>query len=142
MYEKEIEALSDAEKDLDKTKIEYHRTLHSELQLQELRQRFHGIPEDYLTYLAEVGEGSIGDELYTVFGELMDAEDFFDEQLHEFLDFDESVLLFGCDFSGNGLIFLPDEDWMVGIIYHDDMGEVERTEKDFRSYISEVILSR
>lgn len=140
MYEKEIQALNMAEEGLDKSLIQHQRTLYGKARIDELRQSRPGIPEDYLSYLAEVGAGGIRNELFTIFGEPMEVEEFFEEELHEFLDSDEMVLLFGCDASGNGLLFLTDEEWQVGIIYLDDLGEIVETEQDFRSFISEAIL--
>lgn len=140
MFEKEIEALKILEKDLDKNLIQNQRKAYSKNQIEEIKEQFPNIPEEYLKYLSEVGEGSFRDEFCTVFGELIEVEDFFDESLHEYLDFEEEVLQFGCDFSGNALIFLVNENWQVGIIYHDDLGMVEKTELNFREFISERIL--
>lgn len=66
-------------------------------------------------------------------------EDFFDEALQEYLDFEEEVLQFGCDFSGNAFVFLIDEEWEVGIVYHDDLGVIEKTGEKFKEFISKMI---
>lgn len=142
MYEQEIQALQIQEKDVDLTLVQHRRTLYTEKQIEELRQKFVGIPETYLAYLTEVGEGSFRDEYLTIFGELLELEDFFDEALHEFIDDSERMLLFGCDYAGNGLVFLVEEGWQVGILYQDDLGEVEWTDQDFKTYISEIILDQ
>ena len=106
------------------------------MQVEELRKEFPQIPEEYLS---EIGAGSFGKEFCTIFGDLCEIEEFYDESLLEFLDFEERVLQFGCDPSGKALVFLIDEDWKVGEIWDDDLGNVERIEKTFYEYICEII---
>lgn len=139
-YEKEIEFLKSIERlDTPLTLDQNKRELYSKKQIEELRKEHHQIPEEYLEYLSEIGAGSFREEFCTIFGELCEIEDFYDESLLEFLDFKERVVQFGCDPSGKALVFLIDENWEVGEIWDDDLGSVDRTGKAFYDYICEVI---
>lgn len=139
-YERELEALKYMDK-LDAQLILHkeEREVYSKKQTEELQKEYPQIPEEYLGYLFEIGAGSFAKEFCTIFGDLCEIEEFYDESLLEFLDFEERVLQFGCDPSGKALVFLIDENWKVGEIWDDDLGNVERTGKTFYEYICEVI---
>ncbi|WPC39569.1 hypothetical protein [Clostridium sp. JS66] len=139
-YERELEALKYIDQ-LDAQLISHkeERELYSKKQIEELRKEYPQIPEEYLEYLSKIGAGSFGKEFCTIFGDLCEIEDFYDESLLEFLDFEERVLQFGCDPSGKALVFLIDENWEVGEIWDDDLGSIYRTGKTFYDYISEII---
>nr|WP_275298950.1 hypothetical protein [Clostridium sp. YIM B02500] len=104
-----------------------------------MRKEYPQIPEDYLEYLSEIGAGSLGNEFCTIFGDLCELDEFYDESLLEFLNFEERVLQFGCDHSNKALVFLVDDNWKVGEIWDDDLGTIERTGKTFYEYICEII---
>lgn len=140
MYEKEIEFLRTSEEHLDKTLVQNQRQIYTKDQIENIQKQFPNIPNEYLKYLSQIGEGSFLEELCTVFGDLIEVEDFFDETLHEYLDYEEEVLQFGCDFSGNALVFLIEKEWNVGVIYHDDLGIIEKTGQNFKEFISEKIM--
>lgn len=140
MYKMEIEFLKTAEKHLDKTLIQNQRKLYTKDQIQDIQKQYPSIPDEYLIYLSQIGEGSFLEEFCTVFGDLIEVEDFFDEALHDYLDFEEEVLQFGCDFSGNAFVFLTEEEWEVGVLYHDDLGVIEKTGEKFREFISKKIM--
>ena len=140
MYKKEMEFLKTAEEHLDKTLIQNVRKVYSKDEIENIQKQYPNIPEEYLIYLSQIGEGGFREEFCTVFGDLIEVEDYFDEDLHEYLDFEEEVLQFGCDFSGNALVFLIDEGWEVGIIYHDDLGDIEKTGQKFKEFISKMIM--
>ncbi|AWI05526.1 hypothetical protein [Clostridium drakei] len=139
-YERELEALKYIDQlDAEMNSRQEEREVYSKKQIEELRKEYPQIPEDYLEYLSEIGAGSFGKEFCTIFGDLCEIEDFYDESLLEFLDFEEKVLQFGCDPSGKALVFIIDENWEVGEIWDDDLGSVSRAEKTFYDYICEVI---
>lgn len=139
-YQKEIEFLKSIERlDAPLTLYQNKREMYSKKQIEELRKEYPKIPEEYLEYLSEIGAGSFREEFCTIFGELCEIEDFYDENLLEFLEFEERVLQFGCDPSGKALVFLIDENWEVGEIWDDDLSTIERTGKTFYDYICEVI---
>lgn len=135
-----MEFLKTAEEHLDKTLIQNVRKIYSKNEIENIEKQYLNIPEEYLIYLSQIGEGGFREEFCTVFGDLIEVEDFFDEDLHEYLDFEEEVLQFGCDFSGNALVFLIDEGWEVGILYHDDLGVIEKTGQKFKEFISKMIM--
>ncbi|EKQ56083.1 MULTISPECIES: hypothetical protein [unclassified Clostridium] len=139
-YEKELEELKYIDQ-LDDQLIsrKEERELYSKKQIEELRKEYPQIPEEYLEYLSEIGVGSFGREFCTIFGDLCELDEFYDESLLEFLDFEERVLQFGCDPSNKALVFLIDEDWKVGEIWDGDLGSIDRTGKTFYEYICEVI---
>lgn len=139
-YEKELEALKYIDQ-LDAQLISHKedRELYSKKQIEELRKEYPKIPDEYLEYLSEIGSGSFGREFYTIFGDLCELDEFYDESLLEFLDFEERVLQFGCDRSNKALVFLIDEDWKVGEIWDEDLGSIDRTGKAFYEYICEII---
>lgn len=135
-----MEFLKAAEEHLDKTLIQNVRKIYSKDEIENIQKQYSNIPEEYLIYLSQIGEGAFREEFCTVFGDLIEVEDFFDEALHEYLDLEEEVLQFGCDFSGNALVFLIDEGWEVGILYHDDLGVIEKTGQKFKEFISKMIM--
>lgn len=139
-YERELESLKYIDK-LDAQLILHkeERELYSKKQTEELRKEYPQIPEEYLEYLLEIGAGSFAKGFCTIFGDLCEIEEFYDDSLLEFLDFEERVLQFGCDPSGKALVFLIDENWKIGGIWDDDLGNVERTGKTFYEYICELI---
>lgn len=140
MYEQIITRLNREEQHLDRSLIQHQRERYSAEQLENLRQEYPGIPEEYLAYLSEIGEGGILDELFTIFGEPVAPEELLDESLHEFLDEETKLLQFGTTHAGIALVFLPEEGWEVGFLYHDDLAEVERTEMTFREFIHDRVL--
>lgn len=142
MYEKELAGLNEAEKTLDKSLVQNQRTRYSAEELAELRERYPGIPEEYLAYLQEVGEGSFRAQFCTIFGDPMQVTDYLDDALHEFLpeNADSELLQFGIDFAGNPLVFLLEDNWTVGTLYQEDLGEVEESGQSFREFISALIL--
>ncbi|AGF57721.1 hypothetical protein B0P06_003974 [Clostridium saccharoperbutylacetonicum] len=105
--------------------------MYSKKQIEELRKEYPKISDEYLEYLSEIGAGSFGREFCTIFGDLCELDEFYDESLLEFLDFEERVLQFGCDPSNKALVFLIDEDWKVGEIWDDDLGSIDKTGKTF-----------
>nr|WP_243186859.1 SMI1/KNR4 family protein [Clostridium muellerianum] len=113
--------------------------MYSKKQIEELQKEYSQVPKEYLEYLSEIGAGSFGKEFCTIFGDLCEIEDFYDESLLEFLNFEERVLQFGCDPSDKALVFLIDENWEVGEIWDDDLGSIYRTGKTFYDYISEIV---
>ncbi len=139
-YEKELEKLKYIDQlDVQMISHKEERELYSKKQVEELKREYPQIPEEYLEYLSEIGAGSFGNEFCTIWGDLCELDEFYDESLLEFLDFEERVLQFGCDPSGKALVFLIDENWKVGEIWDDDLGNVERTGKTFYEYICEII---
>jgi hypothetical protein len=139
-YEKELEELKYIDKlDVQLTLHKEERELYAKKQIEELRKEYPQIPEEYLEYLLEIGAGSFRNEFCTIFGDLCELDEFYDESLLEFLDFEERVLQFGCDPSNKALVFLIDEDWKVGEIWDDDLGNIDKTGKTFYEYICEVI---
>ncbi|NMM62445.1 hypothetical protein HBE96_07025 [Clostridium sp. P21] len=139
-YERELEALKYIDQ-LDAQLISHkeERELYSKKQIEELQKEYSQVPKEYLEYLSEIGAGSFGKEFCTIFGDLCEIEDFYDESLLEFLNFEERVLQFGCDPSDKALVFLIDENWEVGEIWDDDLGSIYRTGKTFYDYISEIV---
>ncbi|MGH4124404.1 MAG: hypothetical protein ACREV6_15885 [Clostridium sp.] len=139
-YEREIEFLKSIERlDTPQTLFQNKREVYSKKQIEELQKEHPQIPEEYLEYLSEIGAGSFREEFCTIFGELYEIEDFYDESLLEFLEFEERILQFGCDPSGKALVFLIDENWEVGEIWDDDLSTIERMGKTFYHYICEAI---
>ncbi len=139
-YEKELESLKHIEQlNIQLISHKEERELYSKKQVEEFRKEYPQIPDEYLEYLSEVGAGSFCGEFCTIFGDLCEIEDFYDESLLEFLNFEERVLQFGCDPSGKALVFLIDDNWRVGEIWDDDLGNVDKTGKTFYEYICEVI---
>ncbi|WP_238899045.1 hypothetical protein [Clostridium sp. YIM B02500] len=135
-YEKELDALKYIDQLISHKE---ERDLYSKKQVEEMRKEYPQIPEDYLEYLSEIGAGSLGNEFCTIFGDLCELDEFYDESLLEFLNFEERVLQFGCDHSNKALVFLVDDNWKVGEIWDDDLGTIERTGKTFYEYICEII---
>jgi hypothetical protein len=141
MYEKELAYLNESEKNLDKSLIQNRRTRYSAEEIKELLELYPGIPQEYLAYLQEVGEGSFRSEFCTIFGDPMLVTDFLDDSLHEFLpdDADTTLLQFGVDLDGNPLVFLLENNWTIGTLYHDDL-DVDESGQSFREFISALIL--
>ena len=60
-----------------------------------LRERYLGIPEDYLQFLLELGWGEVGNENYMMYSGLIDAE-----EIYPGVGGLAGILLFGDDFCG------------------------------------------
>ncbi len=108
------------------------RCRHTPDEVGRLRDRYPGIPEDYLDYLAEVGDG--GNE-YAVYNGLVGPEDIFGSRADAF---GKRLLCFGDNFMGDVGAFLPDEGWAVVELVHEDMS-ICPTEQSFAQFIRSVM---
>ncbi|WP_338749562.1 SMI1/KNR4 family protein [Bacillus sp. FJAT-52991] len=93
------------------------------------------IPQDYIDFLTEVGFGSVFDGYFMFYGGLIEADEIYDD-----VDYPEikNVLLFGDNFSGDAMGFLPAENWSIVEIWHEDLSIVPREEKTFMEFVSKV----
>jgi hypothetical protein len=105
--------------------------------VQELQQRFPGLPKDYMDYLAEIGPGAFRECQYVVYDGFIDPGEIF--AAHAVESFGKRILCFGDNFSGDPAGFLPDEDWRVVELWHDSLYLFD-PKKSFGEFIRDKML--
>lgn len=133
-YDDALEFLA-AHEDKRETRMNRRTTL-TTAEITELCDEFPGIPEDYLDYLTEVGWGSFRECQYMVYGGLIDPDEIFDAET--VATFNQRVVCFGDNFSGDPGGFLPDENWNVVEIWYGSL--IYETNKTFGAFIREQML--
>ena len=108
-------------------------------QAQKLRRDFPGVPEEFVTYLREVGAGSFRECQFTVYGSLGTPDQILGTGVMPQEDPTVRILCFGDNFSGDLSGFLPDKRWAVVELWHDS-GTLYRVKKPFGKYIRERML--
>lgn len=93
------------------------------------------IPQDYRDFLMEVGFGSVADGYFMFYGGLIEAEEIYDVANNPEI---KKVLLFGDNFSGDAIGFLPTENWSIVEIWHEDLTIFPREEKNFLEFARKV----
>ena len=104
-----------------------------------LKSKHPGVPDDFLAYLREVGAGAFRECQFTVYGFLGAPDEILGKGVLLRKDPSIPVLCFGDNFSGDLSGFLPEEDWAVVELWHDD-GTLWRVKKPFGTYIRERML--
>ena len=113
------------------------RTTISLEEVHAIRAQHIGIPNDYIDYLTEIGWGSFRECQYMVYRCPIKPESIFGVDVTRSLK--KRVVCFGDNFSGDAGCFLPDSDWAIAEIWHDDLKLVE-TNKSFTTFIREQML--
>ncbi|WP_225216136.1 hypothetical protein [Psychrobacillus faecigallinarum] len=83
----------------------------------------------------EVGFGSVADGYFMFYGGLIEAEEIYDVANNPEI---KKVLLFGDNFSGDAIGFLPTENWSIVEIWHEDLTIFPREEKTFLEFARKV----
>ena len=105
-------------------------------EISRLRTTYAEIPSDFLEYLAQVGAGSVNNCRYMVYGDLLNPSDIF--SLESVQEFENSILLFGDDFTGNPAGFLVNENWRLAEILHEDL-TLSYVNSTFGQFIKQMI---
>ena len=108
-------------------------------ELDALREKYLGVPQDYLDYLREVGAGAFRECQFTVYGSLGTPDEILGESVPQLDDPSLHILCFGDNVSGDLSGFIPAEDWAVVELWHDS-GTTFRVNKSFAKYIRETML--
>lgn len=108
----------------------------SDSEVKKLRSDHHGISEEYLVYLMEIGSGSFKECQFVVQDYLFDLSDI---GLEDIFSLKEEIKFFGDNFSGDlaGFDFEKNPNEVVEF-WHDD-GTIYYTGKTFKTYIKEKI---
>lgn len=92
-------------------------------------------PTDYKDFLIEIGFGAVSDSYFMFYSGLIEAEEMFDaSEVPEI----QQILLFGDNFSGDAMGFLPNEDWAIVEIWHEDLYIWKREEATFSDVVRKV----
>lgn len=94
-----------------------------------------GIPQDYLSFLEEVGYGSVRDGYFMLYGGLIEAEELYNAEENPAL---HQVLLLGDNFSGDAVGFLTTGGWSIVEVWHEDLSIMPREEKTFAEFVRKV----
>ncbi|MGV3755559.1 MAG: hypothetical protein ACO1QS_09270 [Verrucomicrobiota bacterium] len=129
-YDDAIAFLS-AHEDPNRSDMNERKTFTS-AEVQVLQEQHPEIPVDYLDYLKEIGWGTFRECQYMVYNELFDPKMIFDAET--VASFKKRILLFGDNFSGDPAGFLPDENWKVIEILHEDL-EIYDPKQTFAEFI-------
>jgi len=134
MYEDINDFLARVE-DADEKTMNSRRLLSQE-QIDDLRKVHPRIPEEFLSYLQEVGAGAFRECQFTVYGFLDTPDNILGKDVLLLKEPSVRALCFGDNFSGDLGAFLPDEDWVIADLWHDN-GTICRKGRTFRQYIRE-----
>src|SRR5687768_15396663 len=115
------------------------RTRISDAEAATIRQRFPGVPDDFVAYLREVGRGNLRECQFKVYGCLGTPDDILGEGVFDWIEPGTRVLCFGDNYQGDLSGFLPDDGWAVVELWH-DAGELYRTDQTFGQYIRDRML--
>lgn len=94
-------------------------------------------PKYFLSYLKNIGAGSIKNSSITIYDNLLDFSDF---ELEDIYDLPKNIKLFGDNFSGDFIGFDFDKNGEVIEFLHES-GEIYWTGKNFKEYIKDLIES-
>ena len=108
-------------------------------QARKLQGDYPGVPDDFVAYLREVGAGNFRECQFKVYGFLGTPDEILGQGVLPRKDPSVRVLCFGDNFSGDMSGFLPEENWAVVELWHDD-GSLYREKKSFAEYIKEQML--
>jgi hypothetical protein len=132
-YSEEIEFLKKVE---EKIPMNQNREKLTDAEIQEIRNKYPNIPEDYLDYLKEIGWGSFRECQFMIFGK----PDKLSEIIGEVEEIDETDLIFfGDNFAGDFSGFNLKKDEKVIEWWHDS-NEINETEQTFKEYIRKMML--
>lgn len=85
-------------------------------------------PQDYKDFLLEVGFGAVSDSYFMFYSGLIEAEEIYDTSESPEI---KKILLFGDNFSGDAMGFLPHKNWAIVEIWHEDLYIWDREETSF-----------
>ena len=88
-------------------------------------------PEDFFSFLEELGSGEIGQSAYIIYNGLLEPDEVYDEDTAEDLG---NLLIFGDDMQGYCSAFNVSEGWVVVEIDPTDMS-YEKTHNTFSEFI-------
>ncbi len=118
MYEEEIQFLKNIE---DPSDSNNQRDLLTDAECKELQSKYPGIPNEYTSYLMEVGYGSVREDQYMIYG--------YPTLCHEDSDFSwyetngVNYLVIGDDFAGNLYALNIDSGYKPVLLDHECMEE-------------------
>lgn len=135
MYEEEIKFLNRVENN-NKAPMDERRKWITE-EVSQIKKRFPDIPNDYITYLQEIGTGSFRECQFGVHGLLETIDEIVGEGLYDIKD--NLFLIFGHNYSGDFSGFIADKGWKVAELWH-ETGELYVTDQTFQQYIREQML--
>lgn len=132
MYETEIEFLRLHEKD----NVQNNRTTLSDSMIESLKKEYNGIPEDFCSYLKEIGSGSFRECQFNIFESIFYLEDLIDFGT----EFEaKRYLAFGDNYCGDISTFDSKMNFEVKEFWH-DCCEFSTVNKTFKEYIRECML--
>ena len=108
------------------------RKLLSAADLSSLQKRNPGIPEDYLSFLTQIGWGSFRESTYRVYSGFVLAEEILPGLKTEY-----EILCFGDDFGGDPAGFIPSQNWKLVEIFHEDFHIHCDEDQTFTEFIAE-----
>lgn len=134
-YKEEISFLEKVE---DKKDAEINkREKLTDKDIEEIREQYSDIPQNYLDYLKEIGYGTIRECQFMVYEGLENIEDILGYEVEELED--KKFLVFGDNYSGDFSGFLIEEEWKVAEFWH-DCEELKICKQSFHEYIREQML--
>lgn len=89
-------------------------------------------PQDYKDFLLEVGFGSVSDSYFMFYSGLIEADEIYDASGNPVI---KQILLFGDNFSGDAMGFLPHKNWAIVEIWHEDLYIWDREETSFYNVV-------
>lgn len=85
---------------------------------EKLKSIYPNLPEDYLSFLEEVGNGEIGNAAYMIYNGVLSPDEIYDETMAKSLS---DILIFGDDMQGFCSGFDVEHGWLVVEIDPSDM---------------------
>lgn len=113
------------------------REIASKNQIKNLLLEYPKLPQDYLTYLQEIGSGSFRNCQFNITLSLFDLEDL---GLSDHYELKSNIYFFGDNFSGDFSGFDFDRNDGNVVEFWHESGELYYTNKSFQTYIREQML--
>lgn len=113
------------------------REIASKNQIKNLLLEYPKLPQDYLTYLQEIGSGSFRNCQFNITSSLFDLEDL---DLSDHYELKSNIYFFGDNFSGDFSGFDFDRNDGNVVEFWHESGDLYYTNKSFQTYIREQML--
>lgn len=127
-FDDEINFLNNSSENIERISL-------TENEIEEIRNSYPNVSEDFINYLSEIGYGDILDSLFKVYSGLCDLEDLGLEDVYEA----PNIVFFGDNYNGDMSGFdLSEKNDQVVELWHES-GDLYYTGKTFRQYIRDLI---
>ena len=113
---------------IETEKLESNLTTITQNELQHLKSLFAGLPDEYLSFLENIGHGSFGDCAFSIYGGPLGPDEIFDSETASEL---ANYIFIGDDFSGWMLAYDMSQDpYELTFFDHTEKSELSEQERN------------